>query len=33
VGPLKKSFAGLRGVRELKATLLNKESIIGGVKT
>jgi len=23
VGPLKKSFAGLRGVRELKATLLN----------
>jgi len=33
VGPLKKSFAGLRGVRELKATLLNDESIIGGVKT
>tara|TARA_B100000242_G_scaffold113407_1_gene79129 strand:- start:79 stop:180 length:102 start_codon:yes stop_codon:yes gene_type:complete len=33
VGPLKKSFAGLRGVRELKATLLNDEGIIGGVKT
>jgi len=33
VGPLKKSFAGLRGVRELKATLLNNERMIGGVKT
>tara|TARA_B100000609_G_C17085218_1_gene366291 strand:- start:621 stop:722 length:102 start_codon:yes stop_codon:yes gene_type:complete len=33
VGPLKKSFAGLRGVRELKATLLKKERMIGGVKT
>tara|TARA_B100000282_G_scaffold249279_1_gene193265 strand:- start:220 stop:321 length:102 start_codon:yes stop_codon:yes gene_type:complete len=33
VGPLKKSFAGLRGVRELKATLLNNERIIGGAET
>ena len=33
MGPLKKSFAGLRGVRELKATLLNDEGMIGGVKT
>jgi hypothetical protein len=32
VGPLKKSFAGLRGVRELKATLLNNGAIIGGLK-
>ncbi len=33
MGPLKKSFAGLRGVRELKATLLNNADILGGVKT
>jgi hypothetical protein len=33
VGPLKKSFAGLRGVRELKAPLLNNVGIIGGVET
>jgi len=33
VGPLKKSFAGLRGVRELKAMLLNYGEMIGGVKT
>lgn len=33
MGPLKKSFAGLRGVRELKAMLLNIEKIIGGLKT
>ena len=33
MGPLKKSFAGLRGVRELKATLLTKEERIGGVET
>ena len=33
MGPLKKSFAGLRGVRELKAKLLNKKRMIGGVKT
>ena len=33
MGPLKKSFAGLRGVRELKAMLLNNGMIIGGVKT
>ena len=33
MGPLKKSFAGLRGVRELKATPLINGSIIGGVKT
>ena len=32
MGPLKKSFAGLRGVRELKATLLTNVVIIGGVK-
>ena len=32
MGPLKKSFAGLRGVRELKAKLLTNETIIGGVK-
>ena len=31
MGPLKKSFAGLRGVRELKAMLLNINEIIGGV--
>ena len=33
MGPLKKSLAGLRGVSELKATLLNNEMMIGGVKT
>jgi hypothetical protein len=33
VGPLEKSFAGLRGVRELKATLLNNVKIIGGAET
>ena len=33
MGPLKKSFAGLRGVRELKALLLNIRRIIGGGKT
>ena len=33
MGPLKKSFAGLRGVRELKAMLLNNKKMIGGVKT
>ena len=33
MGPLKKSFAGLRGVRELKATLLNDLRMIGGVRT
>jgi len=33
VGPLKKSFAGLRGVRELKAMLLNNAGIIRGGKT
>ena len=33
MGPLKKSFAGLRGVRELKATLLNNMIMVGGVKT
>ena len=33
MGPLKKSFAGLRGVRELKATLLNNAGMIGEVKT
>ena len=32
MGPLKKSFAGLRGVRELKATLLNDDVMIGGAK-
>ena len=31
MGPLKKSFAGLRGVRELKAMLLNNSVIIGGI--
>ena len=31
--PLKKSFAGLRGVRELEEFLLNNEAMIGGVKT
>ena len=33
MGPLEKSFAGLRGVCELKATLLNNVRIIGGAKT
>ena len=32
MGPLKKSFAGLRGVRELEETLLNNKIIIGGLK-
>ena len=33
MGPLEKSFAGLRGVRELKAMLLNNDRILEGVKT
>ena len=33
MGPLKKSFAGLRGGRELKAMLLNNDEIIGGAET
>ena len=33
MGPLKKSFAGLRGVRELKATLLSNKGMIGGAET
>lgn len=31
MGPLKKSFAGLRGVRELEAMLLNNDDMVGGV--
>ena len=33
MGPLKKSFAGLRGVRELEAMLLNNVAMLEGVKT
>ena len=33
MGPLKKSFAGLRGVRELKAMLSNNIDMLGGEKT
>lgn len=33
MGPLKKSFAGLRGVRELNAVFLNNVLMIGGAKT